>query len=747
MNGIAVVFVVALCASLGPHTALAAPSLADTLAFEVPEADSGFAGWGGGPRGTIARDSTTLHGGRYSARIERGATSLGSFTSVSGFRWGGLAGRTIELRGWLKTDGVEEWAGLWLREDSGGGVLQFDNMQSRGLRGTTPWTEYRVSLPYDAKTTKIAFGALLAGKGTIHADDLALFVDDVPIDQAPLLVRKPTAIDRDHEFDGGSKVVTGPLTPAQVENLALLARVWGFVKYHHPKVTTAALHWDYELFRVMPNVLAAKSRAEAAKAIVAWLDRVGEPPPCQPCATLPDSAALRPRIEWIHDRRLLGRDLSERLERIYQNRPTAGEQHYVSLAQWVGNPEFGGEAAYATPALPDPGYRLLALFRFWNMVEYWFPYRDLIREDWNAVLAEFVPPVAAATTELDYRLTMLALVARIHDGHANVWNMLDVRPPRGDSQLPVVLRKIEGKFVVTAYSDSARGAASGLQVGDAIVRLDGLSADSLAEASAKYVGASNAAARDRELARTLTRGPAGPCRVTIEREGVRQELTASRAAVDAMAGLTHDLPGPAFRLLAPDVAYLKLSSVTTDGVPGYVRGAAGTRCLVIDIRNYPSAFMPFTLGSHLVGGTTAFTRFTHGDLANPGAFFYTEPLTIAPDTLHYAGRVVILVDESSQSQAEYTAMALRAAPGALVVGSTTAGADGNVSAIMLPGGLRAMFSGIGVFYPDKRPTQQVGILPDLVVTPTIAGIRAGRDEVLEAALEHVLGREVAVPLR
>jgi C-terminal processing protease CtpA/Prc len=57
----------------------------------------------------------------------------------------------------------------------------------------------------------------------------------------------------------------------------------------------------------------------------------------------------------------------------------------------------------------------------------------------------------------------------------------------------------------------------------------------------------------------------------------------------------------------------------------------------------------------------------------------------------------------------------------------------------LPGGLRAMISGIGVFYPNKKPTQRVGILPDVEVKPTIAGIRSGRDEVLEEAIRQILG--------
>jgi C-terminal processing protease CtpA/Prc len=73
-----------------------------------------------------------------------------------------------------------------------------------------------------------------------------------------------------------------------------------------------------------------------------------------------------------------------------------------------------------------------------------------------------------------------------------------------------------------------------------------------------------------------------------------------------------------------------------------------------------------------------------------------------------------------------------------VVGSTTAGADGDVSPFSLPGGLHTQISGIGIFYPDKTPTQRVGITPDLVVRPTVAGIRAGRDEVLDAAIREIL---------
>jgi C-terminal processing protease CtpA/Prc len=145
----------------------------------------------------------------------------------------------------------------------------------------------------------------------------------------------------------------------------------------------------------------------------------------------------------------------------------------------------------------------------------------------------------------------------------------------------------------------------------------------------------------------------------------------------------------------------------------------------------------FALGQLLVRQPTPFAKFSIGDLSNPGAFSVGAPETLTPAEPHYGGKVVILVDENSVSQAEYTAMALQSAPGAIVVGSTTAGADGNVSEIPLPGALRTMISGLGVFYPDGAPTQRVGVRVDVEVRPTIAGIRAGRDEVLEAAIHQI----------
>jgi len=716
-------------------------SLETILTFEASE-EGALKEWEGGPAATLSPDSQIVHGGKWSARIERDAASEREFSAINKWIPMDFAGAHIELRGFLRTQDVTGWAGLWMREDGEAGPVAFDNMQDRAVRGSTEWTEYSIKLPLSSDARKVYFGALLAGQGKVWVDDLQLLVDGKPVSEAPRLERPRTVLDTDREFDLGSRVEVGALSATQVASLGTLAKVWGFLKYHHPRVTAGHLHWDYELFRILPGVLAAPDRESANSILLAWVKKLGDVAPCAPCASAPDDVHLRSDLEWLRDRQTLGEELSGALEWVFRNRDPAGGQFYVSLHPRIGNPDFTRERGYAEQRSPDAGYRLLTLFRFWNIIQYWFPYRDAIDEDWHAVLSEFVPRMAAAKDFDTYQLELLALIARVKDGHANLWSSLDVRPPRGKCHLPVRLRFIEEKAVVVGYTHSEEGPACGLKVGDAIASLDGTAVEALVQSWSPYYAASNDSARRRDIARFLTRGECKEVVVKGRRADGEFELAAKRQpaeGLDLAGGSTHDLLGDAFRLLSDEVAYLKLSAVKGAEVLDYVRGAQGTRGWVIDIRNYPSDFMVFALGQHLVAETTRFVQFTRGDLINPGTFLWREALSLEPVEPHYEGKVVILVDELSQSSAEYTAMAFRSASGATVVGSTTAGADGNVSALALPGGLRTMISGIGVFYPDRQPTQRIGIVPEVKARPTIEGIRQRRDEVLEVALRRILG--------
>jgi len=720
--------------------------LAEILSFEAKSTGSVPTGWAAYPSGSVSLDDRIVHGGHWSARIERQPDTANAFSGITKSLPMDFKGTAIELRGFVRTEAVSDFVALWIREDGESNPgLAFDSLQMRPqkIKGTTDWTEYSVSVQVQPDARQLFIGFLLAGTGKAWVDDMSLLVDDKPIWDAPRVVRETTVLDTDHEFDAGSKIAVAELSTVQIENLATLGKVWGFLKYHHPQVTSGQRHWDYDLFRILPAVLAAPDHAAANAALARWVTALGKIAECQPCANLNETELhLRPEVAWINSEEQLGGDLSRMLQTIYRNRPADRKQFYVSLVPGIGNPAFQHELGYRAVKLPDPALQLLALFRFWNIIEYWSPNRDVMGENWNHVLVEFIPRVALAKTTEDYERELMALIAKVHDCHANLWSALQVRPPTGSCQIPVTVRFIEDRAVVTGYADAAAGPATGLQAGDAIETLDGVPVPQLVQKWKPYYADSNEATVLRDMGRTLTRGECGDSKLSVRRGDRTLEFTAKRLPGAATSGsglATHDLPGDTFRRLSDDVAYLKLSSVKVADAVQYVDGAASTKGLIIDIRNYPSEFMVFALGSLLMDKETPFVRFTGGDLSNPGAFHFGAPLSIAPGKPHYSGKIVILVDDATQSSAEYTSMAFRAAPNAFVIGSTTAGADGNVSQIALPGGQSTMISGIGVFYPDKRPTQRVGIVPDLVVRPTIAAIRAGRDEVLEAAIRQILG--------
>jgi len=546
---------------------------------------------------------------------------------------------------------------------------------------------------------------------------------------------------------GGAQTAhSSSLAPAQVESLVLLGRVWGFVKYHHPRVTSGGLDWDAELRGVIPRVLSAPTTGAARDTIDAWLARVGDPPPCTRCATEPVDPPLRADIDWIRDERALGAELSARLQRIHFHRATAEDQRYVHNTRGAGNADFSDESTYADDALPPADLRLLAVFRLWNALEYWFPYRHLMAADRVALLHEFVPLVWAASDVASYRTVVVRLATHARDTHVTVIPTTGYPPP-GELSIPVQVRWVEGRFVVGGYTREREGTESGLRPGDVLLAVDGAPVDSLARVWTPYFAASNDAALHRKLGAALTRGARARGAILVERDGRRMTVDVDRVATTPGGPPVrpwHDRSGDTFQRLTDDVAYVKLSTIAIGDVEGYVRDAATARVLVIDIRGYPSAFVVFALGNLLAEGSPEFVKFTVGNMSNPGSFRWTAPGRLR-GTGSFHGRLVILVDEATQSAAEYTAMAFRVAPGAIVVGSTTAGADGNVSILPLPGGLRVMFTGLGVYYPDGRPTQQIGIVPDLVVLPTIRGLRDGRDEVLEAGVSQALGRPFRIP--
>jgi hypothetical protein len=712
--------------------------------MELLNADrSGAAGWitHFQPEQLIAYpvkvDSLTKQSGKYALSIQRvgDGSDFGviDYTIPQTFR-----GSKIELRGYIKTQNVAKgYAGLWMRID---GTSAFNNMQDRGITGTTDWKEYNIELPYEQdKAINVHVGALLIGEGKIWLDNVRLYIDGQPIEKAVVYKKELAKAEKDTEFNTGSKIDTVLLDKHQLTNLTLLGQVWGFIKYHHPDVARGNVNMDAELFRVMPSVLKAKSNIELSYALEQWLTKLGTLPVCESCKPYKGTnVKLNSDYGSIFKGTVLSKSLTSKLKNFLYNQTTT-TNYYIDKAPGVGNPVFNNEQAYTAMKYPDAGYRLLSLYRYWNMIQYYFPYKYLIGEDWNNVLADCIPKFVRSANTTDYNLNVLALIARVHDTHANVWgNNAALINYKGKNSVTFKAKFIEDRLVVTNYYNDTLNIKSQVKPGDIIVAINGKTVEELVKKFLPYTPASNYPTQLRDLPTAfLLRSNEISLQLDLLRDNKQVKSTVLLLPAMKINFRSDYDPNPkakGYYLLDNNIGYLYPGKYHTKALDSIKALFADTRGIIIDMRCYPSEFMPYTFGPYIKTNTSPFVKFATGSVQQPGLFLMGEPLAIPPALVGaYQRKVVVIVNELSQSQAEYTTMCFQSSPNVTVIGSTTAGADGNISAIKLPGGISTMISGIGIYYPDGTETQRKGVKIDVPIKPTIAGIKAGRDELLEKA--------------
>lgn len=680
----------------------------------------------------ISIDSTSVRDGKYSVLLE--VLNEGSSKVLSLVLPQNYVGKEITLSGYFKTENVTDGhAGLFMSIEP---KIAFDNMGNRGLTGTNDWTKCEITLPLNpAKTKQIVIGAMLVGKGKVWIDDLHIGIDGKDISEAEIYIKELKPAELDKEYDSGSNIVFPALSDQLVDNLELLGRIWGFMKYHHPEIGKGNYNWDYELFRVLPQYLKADNKDVRDEVLFGWINKYGKPDSCKNCKPTAEDAFLKPDLKWVEDIGM-SKELKNVIRYIYENR-YQGEHFYISRAPDVGYPVFNNENPYVDMPYPDQGFRLLSLYRYWNMVKYFFPYTYVTDKNWNTVLQEYIPKFILAKDELEYELAALQIVGEVTDSHANLYGD-KIAKLRGAFFAPLRVKFIEGKLIVFDFYNSKL--VDDIKIGDEITHINGKTINSIVDSLRIYYPASNEEGRLESISRDLLRSSKNKVSIKYISLGKEIEKEISLYSMDELDFKSWEdarKKGSSYNLLDGNIGYVTLEKIKQGDIPKIKEEFKNTKGIIIDIRNYPAFSVQFLLGSYFVEKDTDFVRFSIGNINNPGEFNLTPALKIRKGHDTYQGKLIVLVNEESVSLSEYTAMALRAGARTTIVGSTTAGADGDISSISLPGGLHTTISGIGVYYPNGGQTQRIGIVPDVEVRPTVKGIKEGRDELLEKAIEII----------
>ena len=405
---------------------------------------------------------------------------------------------------------------------------------------------------------------------------------------------------------------------------------------------------------------------------------------------------------------------------------------------------------YAEMLFPNTEYRLLALFRYWNVVNYFYPYKHLIGDSWATVLPRYIPKFEANKDAVDYQLTVRELVTEMHDSHGGVRNANAASEKFGTHVPPVLLNYIEGKSVVTKVVNDKLP----IKVGDVVLAIDGEPVEKRREFHARYTAASTPQWLMRGVnARLLLGAKDSVAKLRVQGiDGSTRdvELPRSESITDPKWFQLLERSTPVFQVLPSGYGYADLDRLQAGEVDKMFDTIKGTPAVIFDMRGYPNG-TAWPIAPRLTdkGNVVAAlfyrpileaTSLTNSELAESPSYSFSQRIP-DPHGDIYKGKVVVLINEDAISQAEHTCLFFEAATDVTFIGTPTAGANGDVTFMVLPGNLAVSFSGHDVRHADGRQLQRLGIQPTIRVAPTIRGVVEGRDELLEAAIKFLQGQQ------
>ncbi|WP_214227734.1 S41 family peptidase [Pedobacter sp. B4-66] len=712
--------------------------------FEVLDSKGSLQGWNLRLKATdayiVKLDSIIKLQGKYAVSItdNKGADYGGvSFRIDKRFR-----GSRLLLAGYLKTKNVTSgFAGLWMRtDDINGKRIGYEYSEKPPLTGTNDWKQFVIHLPYDGREiVTISAGVVMAGKGTVWADSLRLYLDEKPIDEAIELQTPVYQALKDTLLNKSSGIDTIPLTPSSQKYLTLLGELWGFLKYHHPAIANGDYNWDAELFRVLPQVFSCTSDMQVSELMEKWVDKLGKVAACADCQTQPElnTVAVKPDYGNLFKNKTFGKSLTAKLNYILKNSNNA-TNYYVGGLIDARTSSFLHETSYSDKKYPDAGLRLLALYRYWSMIQYFCPNRELTTDKWSTILPAFIPQVINANNEHTYVKAIVKLIASIHDSHAFIES--DVREQElGGYRLPFDAEFVGNQLVVTSSLKEGVDASKNLTRGDIITAINGVKIELLINKYLPLTPASNYATALRDMTSIYLRRSVDS---TFNLQIVRAKAPVNVVQQGLQIGKGNEiyLPfyKPAYKLIDSAIGYIYCGAYKNTILDCIKTQFKHTKGIIVDMRGYPIDEMDPTFVAYFKSAPSAFVKFTGRSISNPGMFTFRESSKTGTKTTdYYPGKLIVLVNETTQSNAEFVTMALQSGQNTTVIGSSSAGADGNITPIFLPGGITTWFSGLGVYYPDGTNAQRVGVKIDKVVKPTVNGIKSSKDEVLEEAKKYI----------
>ncbi len=560
----------------------------------------------------------------------------------------------------------------------------------------------------------------------------------------------------------------------QRDNLICFARLYGYVKYFHPSDEAAAINWDKLAVYGAGIVQNAKNSDELLQTLQHLFHPIAPTIKIYTTATdnVFDLKLLTPpdmrgykQVVWQHSGVALGKPgapyKSRRVNRPYDGisfpdfklLPRAGEYIQKEIGQNIsvivplvlfGNEEntYPVAAPAALAALKqsladtsnnsrnETNVRTADVIIAWNVLKHFFPYWEDASKDADTILKDALAKALADTNSVDFMRTLSLMTAPLNDGH------IGVQLANIDTSLfytvPVLFDWVESKLVVDRVLDAAL--KEQLSPGDIIFSIDSMSAEDLIRKKEQYISGSVQLKRSRVVMQLLTGRKNSAVTIGIQHGGKTESRTMERTVSTKLLyqerGRRHTSGE-----IKSGIYYIDLDKWPMDSIKMHWTEIAAARSVVCDMRGYPNSnhgFIEYLMTEKEKTLWMFIPAICYPDYQQVS--FRETGWNLRPARQHLTAKVIFITDGRAISYAESYMGFIKDFKLATIVGGATAGTNGDINIIDLPGGYSISFTGMLVKNHDGSKHHLAGIVPDIIAVRTLKGVAENRDELLEKAV-------------
>jgi hypothetical protein len=498
-------------------------------------------------------------------------------------------------------------------------------------------------------------------------------------------------------------------------------KIYGILKYFHPDFLSGKGKIDQVFVTYLLPQDSNYSLQLFNKSVSRIIKTIGDSSFCRPYkATNSKTNSL---FAWIDKSSLLDQVNKRNLIRLTQNINQRDKLFYASnMPENVGPVTIKNEIIVDDKSFPSYKYRILSLAKYWNIINFYYPYKSQI-DSFDQLNLKYLPQLSKCRSENDYHLTILKLTSEIKDGHTNTRS--DVLDNYfGQKYLPFIPEYSCNRYYVSKVSPNGNK----FRPGDILLKINNKSVDSIAKEFKQYISSKNEYAIQVRICSLISRCKDVMVTVKLLRNNDTLIINSQTITYTQHYNLTKSiLPAPAFKQKHTEYFNLYLANISD-----IKNGLEHADTVIFDLRFYIKNNLMYDIAKLIFLEETKYILISMPDLNNPGNFINTSDFyvgSIKPNP--FKGTLIVIINENTISQAETACLIFSKYKNAIFVGRNTCGANGDKVVFNLPGKITTQFSGVGVFELNRNGIQNIGIKPDIYIQRLPKNIAEGTDEIFK----------------